>query len=102
MSQGSQAKDGGSKVVPNVFQPSGTTQKLTSSGSSTASTAFSADTICRIVADAACHYAIGTAPTATTSNVYLPANSGEQILIKNGNKIAVIAASVNFYVTPLV
>lgn len=102
MAQGSQAKDGASKVVPNTFEPSGTTTKLTSSGSSAASSAYSGNTLVRIVADAACHYAIGTSPTATTSNVYLPANSGEQILIKDGNKIAVIAASVNLYITELV
>lgn len=99
MANGSQAKDLGSKVIPNTMQPGGTTQKLTSSGSSAASTAFTNDTTVRIVADAACHYKIATAPTAATTDVYLPANTGEQILIKAGNKIAVIAASVNFYVT---
>lgn len=102
MAGGSQARDNGSRIVPNVFEPSGTTQKISSSGSSAASTAFSADTICRIVASADCHYAIGTNPTATTSNVFLPSKSGEQILIKKNNKIAVIAASVDLYVTPLV
>lgn len=101
MSSGSQARDNGSKVVPNVFQPnSTTTQKINSAGSSTQSTAFAADTICRIVADADCHYAIGTNPTATTSSIFLPSKSGEQIQIKNGNKIAVIG-TVNLYVTPL-
>jgi hypothetical protein len=53
------------------------------------------------VSDADCHYAIGTAPTATSSNVYLPSKSGEQILVKSGNKVAVIG-SVNVYLTELV
>jgi len=102
MAQGSQARDGASKVIPNVFEPSGTTTKVASSGASAASAAFSKDTIVRIVADAACHYKIAAAPTATTADVYLPADAGEQILIKSGNKIAVIAASVNLYITELV
>lgn len=99
MANGTQARDESSQVIPNMMQPGGTTQKLTSSGSSVASNAFTNTTNVRIVADAACHYAIGTAPTATTSSVYLPANAAEPITIKAGNKIAVIAASVNFYVT---
>lgn len=102
MASGVQSRDQSSQIIPNVFEPSGTTTKLTSSGASTASSAFSKDTTLRIVADAACHYAIGTNPTATTSSVYLPANAGEQIKIRSGNKIAVIAASVNLYATELV
>lgn len=101
MAYGSQAKDQGGKIVSNVFQPSGTTQKLNSAGSSTSSTAFSKNTIVRLMADADCNYAIGTAPTATTSTVYLPSKVGEQIHIKSGNKIAVIG-TVNLYVTELV
>ena len=99
MANGTQGKDTGDKVIHNSMQPGGTTQKLTSSGSSTASTAFTNTTNIRIIGDAACHYAIGTAPTATTSDVYFPADTAEPITIKAGNKIAVIAASVNFYVT---
>lgn len=102
MAYGQQARDSGSQTVPNVFEPSGPTQKLTSSGTSVASTAYTKDTLLRIVSDADCHYAIGTAPTATSSNVYLPSKSGEQILVKSGNKVAVIAASVNVYLTELV
>lgn len=99
MANGTQAIDTGSKIIPNAMQPGGTTQKLASSGSSVASTAFTNTTVVRIIADADCHYAIGAAPTATTSTVFLPSDSAEQITIKAGNKIAVIAASVNFYVT---
>lgn len=102
MAKGNQARDGASQIVSNVFEPSGTTTKLTSSGSSTASSAFSADTLVRIVSDADCHYKIAANPTATTSDVFLPSKNGEQILIKSGNKIAVIAASVNVYITELV
>jgi hypothetical protein len=101
MAYGQQARDSRSQTVPNVFEPSGSTQKLTSSGTSVASTAYTKDTIIRIVSDADCHYKIGTTPTAANTDVYLPSKSGEQILVKSGNKVAVIAASVNVYLTEL-
>lgn len=99
MANGTQAIDTGSKIIPNAMQPGGTIQKLTSSGSSVASNAFTNGATVRIVADAVCHYLIATNPTATTSANYLPADAAEQIHIKAGNKIAVIAANVNVYVT---
>lgn len=99
MATGVQAKDQGSNIVSNVFEWSGATQKLAMAGSSVQSTAFDQDRVVRIVATAACNYAIGTNPTATSSTVYLPADSGEQILIRNGNKIAALAASGSFYIT---
>jgi hypothetical protein len=101
MAQGSQARDGASQIVNNVFEPSGTTVIVTSAGTSVASSAFAQDTICRIVSNADCHYKISAAPTASTSDVFLPSKAGEQILIKKGNKIAVIG-TVTLYVTPLV
>ena len=87
-------------VIPNIFEWSGATQKLNSAGTSAASTVFSTteNVIVRIVADAACHYKIAAAPTAASTDVYLPANTGEEILIQAGNKIAVIG-TVNLYVT---
>jgi hypothetical protein len=98
MANGTQARDESSKVIPNMMQPGGTTQKLNSSGSSTPSSAFTNTTNVRIVADAACHYKIAVAPVAAATDVYLPANAAEPITIKAGNKIAVIG-TVNLYVT---
>ena len=93
--------DGNKWPVTNTMEPSGATQKINSAGSSTQSTAFSTDTIIRVVSDADCNFAIGTNPTATTSTAFLPSKSGEQMLIKAGNKIAVIG-TVNLYVTTYV
>jgi hypothetical protein len=97
-----QSMDGNNQIVNNTFEPSGDTKKVTSAGASVQSSVYGSNVLVRIVADAACHYKISTNPTATTSDVYLPANSGEQIRIQAGNKIAVLAASVNLYVTELV
>ena len=55
MAYGQQARDSRSQTVPNVFEPSGPTQKLTSSGTSVASTAYTKDTLLRIVSDVDCH-----------------------------------------------
>ena len=51
-----------------------TTQKVTSSGSSAASSAFSANIeYVRIIPDADCHIEFGTAPTATNAKIFLEA-----------------------------
>lgn len=90
------------KIVPNVFSPSGPTQKLTSTGTSSQTAIFDADkaVILRIVSTQAVHYKLGTDPTATADDVYLPADVGEQIRVPAGYKIAVIG-SANFYATIL-
>jgi len=97
-----QTLDQNNQPIHNTFQPSGATQKLNSAGSSTPSAVFSDDkaVLLRIVADAACHYKIAETPVATTDDVYLPADVGEQIRIQAGWKIAVIG-TVNFYATIL-
>ena len=56
----------------------------------------------RLVTDTACHYEVGVNPTATSSNVFLPANEIEIIKISEGEKIAVIGTSGNLYITSLV
>lgn len=50
--------------------------------------------IIRIVADAACHVSFGTAPTATSSDMYLPANVVEYfgIPIDTEYKVSAIEA----------
>ncbi len=60
------------------------------------SAVFNAATkIVRISTDTACHIKFGTAPTATTSMKYLPANSVEYFGVKAGAswKLSVIAHS---------
>lgn len=60
----------------------------------TQSAALSGSTcLVRLVASAACHIAVGTNPTATTSNaVKLAADSPEYFEVKPGHIIAVVAA----------
>lgn len=67
---------------------------VTFSGTSAQSAAMATDTTyVRLEADAACHYAVGSNPTATTNNTRLPADVVEHIGIPAGYKIAVIAAA---------
>lgn len=92
--EGAQAVDKNSSVVPGVLRPkSGSTQKLATTASSTA---FATDAVVRIVADGACHYLLGTAPTADANDHYLPANTIELIKVDAGDKINVLGA--NLYV----
>jgi len=78
-----------------------TTQKVTSSGSSAASSAFGANIeYVRICADADCHIEFGTSPTATTSKIFVPSKDTEYFKVSEGEKVAVIG-SVNLYVTEL-
>jgi hypothetical protein len=47
----------------------------------------------RLVATVACHISVGSNPTATTSNLYLPAGTPEYFLIDSGQKIAAVKAT---------
>ena len=77
------------------------TQKVTSSGTSAQSSAFSASVeYVRVIADAACHIQFGVNPTATTSTIYLPADDIEYFKVSAGEKVAVIG-TVNLYVSYL-
>ena len=80
------------------------TQKVTSSGSSAAtSDGMLAHTqFVRIVANADCHVAFGASPTATANDMFLPADEIEIIKIRPGEKVAVLhGSSVHLYVTEL-
>ncbi len=78
-----------------------TTQKVTSSGSSAASSAFGANIeYVRVIPDADCHIEFGVAPTATNAKIFLEAKSAEYFKVSEGEKVAVIG-SVNLYVTEL-
>ena len=49
--------------------------------------------VIRIVATQACYYAIGSAPTATTSDTYLPANEVEYLIVNPGQKVSFVQVS---------
>jgi hypothetical protein len=57
----------------------------------------------RVVATAAAFVAVGKTPTATTSDVYLPANVLEYVLINPGEKVSAIQAGSagTLYVTEI-
>tara|TARA_A100001015_G_C14673683_1_gene587888 strand:- start:295 stop:564 length:270 start_codon:yes stop_codon:yes gene_type:complete len=78
-----------------------TTQKVTSSGSSAASSAFGSNVeYVRVIADADCHIEFGVAPTATNAKIFLESKSQEYFKVSEGEKVAVIG-NANLYVTEL-
>jgi hypothetical protein len=79
----------------------GTTQVVAYTGTAAASTnAFGTQTrIIRIVANSACHFAIGGAPAATTSDPLLPANWIECVNVNPGEKISAIKAATAGLIT---
>jgi hypothetical protein len=95
--------------VANGVPALGTTQVFTVTTSSVASTAFGANTtMIRIAASLGhCHFAIGTAPTASiTTSPMCPANTVTFVKVNPGDKIAVIkdatVATSTFSVTELI
>ena len=78
-----------------------TTQKVTSSGSSTQSSAFGSNIeYIRVIPSADCHIEFGVNPTATNSKIFLESKSSECFKVSEGEKVAVIG-SVDLYVTEL-
>ena len=78
-----------------------TTQKVTSSGSSTQSSAFGANIeYVRVIPSADCHIEFGVNPTAKNSKIFLESKSSECFKVSEGEKVAVIG-SVDLYVTEL-
>lgn len=49
--------------------------------------------VIRISSSSACYYAIGAAPTATTSDTYLPADEVEYLIVNPGQKISFVQVS---------
>jgi hypothetical protein len=81
----------GSMVAQILPQPSLAVQKISISGASTQSSAFNDRTrAIEIVADGACHIAIGDDPTAAATTMLLPANTPRIYGVSPGQKIAVI------------
>ena len=60
-------------------------------------------TCVRVVLTTAGHIAIGAAPTATTSNVYMPAGIPEYFQVREGEKVSAIqvASGGNLHVTEM-
>jgi len=83
----------------------GTTQTITTSGSSAAiSTAFATGTtVVRIVATEDVNIKFGSTPTATTSDPFIPANQVEYFKVTAGEKVAAIQNSTagTCYVTEM-
>lgn len=46
--------------------------------------------VVRLVSTTNCHVAFGTAPTATTSDMYLPADQAEYFVVSPGQKVAAV------------
>jgi hypothetical protein len=78
-------------------------QKITISGTSAASTAFGSQTYqIRVAADTVCNIRIGDGtPTAVASDSLLPANWPEYFTVTPGQAIAVIGTTGNLYVTEI-
>lgn len=74
-----------------IFRPV-TSQSVTVDGTSAAvSNAFGGSiTVLRIASTTACHYALGTSPTAVATDTLLPAGEIEYIKVVPGEKIAFI------------
>jgi pyrroline-5-carboxylate reductase len=72
--------------------------------SSQASSAFGSQTYqVRLVANTACHYKVGSGSlTATTGDVYLPANWVEYVMVNPGENIAAVEAATGGLVTATV
>lgn len=78
-----------------AFLMTGTTQNVAYTGTAgTITNGVGASTkLVRVVATTACYIAVGTAPTATTNDVYLPADKPEIIRIVPGHKVSAIQAA---------
>jgi hypothetical protein len=91
-------KDANGESVP-VFSP-GATIKISPAGVSVASAVVNAtdNQLIRVVATAAMNITVGAAPTATTSDMYLPAACVEYYIIPANTKVAAIGTG-DVYIT---
>ena len=72
----------------------GTTQKLNTNNSSTASAAFGSQTeYVRVAADADVHIVFGGSPTATANDIFLPVDQPEIFKVSPGEKMAAIGTA---------
>lgn len=80
----------------------GVTQALAFTATSATTNAFGSQTYCvRLSANAACHFRVVEASggTATTSDVFLPANWVDYVIVGPGQKIAAVRAATDGLVT---
>lgn len=80
------------------------TQVVAFTGTAANSSALSAGIrLVRLVATQDCHIAIGDNPTATTSDMFLPANVVDYIMVSETDDISVIQNSTggNLYITEM-
>lgn len=49
--------------------------------------------VIRVVATTACYIAIGSSPTATTSDIYMPANVPEYFVVPPSSKVSAVQVS---------
>ena len=76
-----------------ALRPTGTTQTISASGSSAAISNAVGVNVVRIFSDVAGFIAIGSAPTATTSDMPITANVAEYFKVTDGtDKVAIITA----------
>lgn len=104
-------KDQAGIVYPGIVGKLGTNQNLTAGVTATASSAFGQETtLIRVAtnsltgAGSHVHFAIGTAPTATTSTALIPCGVIEYIAVAPGDKISVLrggALDINVSVTEI-
>lgn len=89
-------------TIPAVYP--GTVQTLSVTGTSAAITNAVTSDIIRIVCTQDCFIVFGTAPTATTSDTFILANSVEYFRISPGEKVAAIRSTTSgtLYVTEAV
>tara|TARA_B100001093_G_C26831087_1_gene1016162 strand:- start:339 stop:653 length:315 start_codon:yes stop_codon:yes gene_type:complete len=99
------ARDSINEDLIQAASPTGTTQTITTSGSSAATSSGVATStrVVRIVATEDCHITFATSPTATTSLPFLPAKQVEYFKITGGHKVAAIQSSTagTVYVTEM-
>lgn len=87
-----------------IFKP-GATQVVAYTGTAgtIANPIGSGIQVIRVVATSAGYISIGTSPTATTSDIYMPANVPEYFYVPAGVKVSAIQASAggNLHVTEM-
>ena len=80
------------------------TESVTVSGTSTQSAVIDKSRIVELCSTTDCHIVIGSNPTATSSDFFLPANTYRKVLVvEDTDKIAVIqnSAGGNLFITEL-
>lgn len=80
-------------LTSNIFDLRSVTNQSVTFTTSAQSAAFqSTTTVIRVVADANCHIAVGTNPTATLNDMLLRANVEYDFYVTAGTKIAAVQA----------